>query len=312
MDTALPIGKEADPNRMDIRQLHYFAEVAKHKNFTKASQVLFVSQPSISKMIKSLEDELGVTLLDRSEREVVLTDTGKLVHEKALNILQLLEELSSSVHELVQVQKGSVKMGIMPTISALLFPNIIAGFKERYPGIEIQMIEYSAKQVELQMEQGNIDFGVTVLPVNTRRYETVSLLAEELVVIVSRQHWLAGRTSVRLAELKNEPFILFTKEFALHDVVWQACLQAGFEPKVAHMTSLWDFCCEMVASQLGISLIPRSMASRLHHLAVHPVSISHPQMAWELALIYPRDRYLSYASREFISYIQANPPNQPG
>ncbi|MCP3774831.1 LysR family transcriptional regulator [Paenibacillus sp. MZ04-78.2] len=297
---------------MDIRQLQYFAEVAKHKNFTKASQVLFVSQPSISKMIKTLEDELGVTLLDRSEREVVLTDAGKLVNEKALQVLQLLEELSSSVNELVQVQRGTVKMGIMPSISALLFPKIIAGFKEGYPGIEIQMVEYSAKQVETQMEQGNIDFGVTVLPVNTRRYETVSLLAEELVIIVSRQHWLAGRTSVNLAELKHEPFILFTEEFALHDVVRQACLQAGFKPEVAHMTSLWDFCCEMVASQLGISLIPRSMASRLHHLAVHPVSISHPQMAWELALIYPRDKYLSYAAREFITYIQANPPNQPG
>lgn len=83
---------------MDIRQLHYFTEVAKHKNFTKASQVLFVSQPSISKMIKSLEDELGVILLDRSEREVVLTDTGQLVNEKALKILQQLEELSSSVN----------------------------------------------------------------------------------------------------------------------------------------------------------------------------------------------------------------------
>ncbi|MGG4397737.1 LysR family transcriptional regulator [Paenibacillus thiaminolyticus] len=297
---------------MDIRQLHYFTEVAKHKNFTKASQVLFVSQPSISKMIKSLEDELGVILLDRSEREVVLTDTGQLVNEKALKILQQLEELSSSVNELVQVQKGKVKMGIMPTISALLFPKIIAGFKKRYPRIEIQMVEYSAKQVETQMEQGKIDFGVTVLPVNIRMYRTVPLLTEELVVIVSSRHWLAGRKSVSLVELKNEPFILFTKEFALHDVVWQACLQAGFEPEVAHMTSLWDFCCEMVASQLGISLIPRSMANRLHHLAVHAVSISHPEIAWELALIYPRDKYLSYAARELIAYIQANPPNQPG
>lgn len=293
---------------MDIRQLHYFAEVAKHKNFTKASQALFVSQPSISKMIKSLEDELGVTLLDRSEREVELTDTGKLVNEKALIILQLLEELTSSVNELVQLQRGKVKMGILPTISALLFPKIIAGFKKSYPRIEIQMVEYSSKQVEMQMDQRNIDFGVTVLPVNTRLYGTVPLLSEELVVIVSNHHWLAGRNSVTLVELKNEPFILFTKEFALHDVVWQACLQAGFEPEAVHMTSLWDFCCEMVASQLGISLIPRSMANRLHHLAVHTVSISFPQIAWELGLIYPRDKYLSYASREFIAYIQANPP----
>ncbi|UHA73360.1 LysR family transcriptional regulator [Paenibacillus sp. 481] len=297
---------------MDIKQLHYFAEVAKHKNFTKASQVLFVSQPSISKMIKSLEDELGVTLLDRSEREVILTDTGQLVYEKTLKILQLLEEIPSSVNELVHVQRGKVKMGILPTISALLFPKIVAGFKKTYPMIEIQMVEYTAKQVEMQIEQGNIDFGVTVLPVNTRLYQPVSLLAEELVVIVSAHHWLAGKTSVSLVELQHEPFILFTKEFVLHDIVWQACSQAGFQPKVAHMTSLWDFCCEMVASQLGVSLIPRSMANRLHHLSVHIVSISNPKIAWELALIFPRDKYLSYASRELIAYILANPPHQAG
>ncbi|TXK85931.1 LysR family transcriptional regulator [Paenibacillus sp. N3.4] len=297
---------------MDIRQLQYFVEVARHKNFTKASQVLFVSQPSISKMIKSLEDELGVTLLDRSEREVDLTDTGGLVYEQALKILQLMEDLSSSVNELVHVQRGKVKMGILPTVSALLFPQIITGFKKKYPRIEIQMVEFSAKHVEMQLEQGNVDFGVTVLPVSTQHYGTVSLLSEELVAIVGSEHWLVGRESVSLFELTNEPFILFTKEFVLHDVVWQACLQSGFEPKVAHMTSLWDFCCEMVASQLGISLIPRSMASRLNYLAVHVVSISHPHIAWELALIYRRDKYLSYASREFIAYIQANLPNKPG
>lgn len=291
---------------MDIRQLNYFVEVAKQKSFTKASQTLLVSQPSISKMIKSLEDELRVILLDRSERKIELTDAGVLVYEQALKILQSVEDVYSSVNELVHVKKGIVKMGLMPTIGVLLFPNILAGFKKEYPQIEIQMVEYSAKQLELKVEQGDMDLGVTVLPINSELFETVPLLSEELVIIVDSEHWLVGRESVRLSDLKNESFILFTEDYILHDVVRRACLQSGFEPKVAYMSSLWDLVGEMVATQLGISLIPKSMVSRFNNRTVHAISISYPHIDWELALIYKKNKYLSYAAREFIKYIQAN------
>ena len=97
---------------MDIQHLKYFVEVAKQRNFTKASQVLLVSQPSISKMVKSLEDELKVTLLDRSERQIKLTDAGVIVYEQALKILQSIEDVYASVNELVQVKKRNRKIRI--------------------------------------------------------------------------------------------------------------------------------------------------------------------------------------------------------
>jgi len=291
---------------MDIRQLSYFAEVARQRSFTRASQTLLVSQPSISKMIKSLEDELGVVLLERTGRQIELTDAGALVYEHALKVLQSMEDLNASLDELVNVKKGKVKMGLLPTIGSLLFPHIIASFKKEYPQIEIQMIEYSAKKMEMQVEQGNVDVGVSVLPVDTQLFGVVPLLAEELVAIVDSEHWLAGSESVTLAELKNESFILFTEEYVLHDVVWQACLQSGFEPRVAYMSSMWDFVGEMVATQLGISLIPRSMVSRLNHRSIHAVDIISPRIDWELALIHRKDKYLSYATRAFITYITEN------
>ena len=204
---------------MDIQHLKYFVEVAKQKNFTKASQILLVSQPSISKMIKSLEDELKITLLDRSERKIELTDAGVIVYEQALKILQSVEDVYASVNELVQVKKGSIKLGLMPTTGVLLFPNVLAGFKKEYPQIDIQMLEYNAKQLKLKVEQGDIDLGITVLPVNSQLFETIPLLSEELVVLVDREHWLVKRESVRLSDLKNESFILLTEDYALHDVV---------------------------------------------------------------------------------------------
>ena len=291
---------------MDIQHLKYFVEVAKQKNFTKASRILLVSQPSISKMIKSLEEELKITLLDRSERKIELTDAGVIVYEQALKILQSVEDVYASVNELVQVKKGTVKLGLMPTTGVLLFPNVLAGFKKEYPQIDIQMLEYNAKQLKLKVEQGDIDLGITVLPVNSQLFETIPLLSEELVVLVDSEHWLVKRESVRLSDLKNESFILLTEDYALHDVVKQACMQSGFEPTVAYKSSLWDLIGEMVATKLGVSLIPRSMVSRFNNRNVHAISISYPLIEWELVLIYKKNKYLSFAARTFIEYIQLN------
>ena len=289
---------------MDIQHLKYFVEVAKQRNFTKASQILLVSQPSISKMIKSLEDELKVTLLDRSERKIKLTDAGGIVYEQALNILQSVEDVYASVNELVQVKKGTVKLGLMPTTGVLLFPTILAGFKKEYPQIDIQMLEYSAKQLNHKVEQGEIDVGITVRPDNPQIFGNIPLFSEELVVLVDREHWLAERESVRLSDLKNESFILLTEEFVLHDVVTQACKLSGFEPTVTFKSSMWDLIGEMVATKLGISLIPRSMVSRFDHRKVKSISITDPPIEWELVLIYRKNKYLSFATREFIQYIQ--------
>ncbi|MGG0657495.1 LysR family transcriptional regulator [Rummeliibacillus pycnus] len=288
---------------MDIRQLRYFVEVAKQKSFTKASNILFVSQPSISKIIKGFEAELKVTLLDRSEKKVELTDVGKVVYEQALEALRLVDGIASSVNELVDMKKGNVKLGLMPTVGVLLFPTLIGGFKKQYPQIDVQMVEYNAKLLEHHVENSDIDFGVTVLPVSSH-FETVPLLSEELVVIVNSNHQLVGKDFVRLEELKNESFILFTEDFILHDRVKHACIQAGFNPKVAYTSSLWDLVGEMVASKLGISLVPKSMVHRFNNPLIHAITISKPLIDWELALIYKKDKYLSYTAREFIYYIQ--------
>ncbi|UED74274.1 LysR family transcriptional regulator [Brevibacillus sp. DP1.3A] len=289
---------------MDIRQLQYFVEVVKHKNFTKAAQSLHVSQPSISKMIKALEEELEVVLLDRTERKMDLTDAGEMVYSYATKVLQLMEGMSLSIAELRNVERGRVKLGMMPTVGSFLLPNVIALFKKQYPGIDIEMKEFSAKLLEIQMEQGSIDVALTVLPADQEKFVAVPLLAEDLVAIVHREHWLAEVDEVSLEQLKDEAFILFTEEYAMHDVVRQACKLSGFEPKVAYMSSLWDFVGEMVATQLGISLIPRSIVRRLNNGQLHTVNISYPVIDWQYALIYRKEGYLSHATKAFISFVE--------
>lgn len=289
---------------MDIRQLQYFVEVAKQKSFTKAANILHVSQPSISKMMKALEEELGVVLLDRSERKMELTDAGELVYDHATKVLHLMDSLSLSIGEIRNMERGRVKMGMMPTVGSFLLPNVIALFKKQYPGIDIEMKEYSAKLLEVHVEQGSIDVGLTVLPADTEKFDAVPLQAEDLVAIVHQEHWISERESISLAELREEAFILFTEEYAIHDVVKQACLRAGFEPQVAYMSSLWDFVGELVATQLGISLVPRSIVRRLNNSELRTINISSPKIDWQYALIFRKDHYLSHAARAFISFAE--------
>lgn len=289
---------------MDIRQLQYFVEVVNHKSFTKAAQALHVSQPSISKMLKALEEEVGVILLERAERKMALTDAGELVYSYATKVLQLMEGMASSIEEIRNVERGRVKLGMMPTVGSFLLPNVIALFKKQYPGIDIEMKEYSAKLLEVQMEQGTIDVALTVLPADQEKFAAVPLLAEDLVAIVHQEHWLAGVEEVSLEQLKDEAFILFTEEYAMHDVVRRACRLSGFEPKVAYMSSLWDFVGEMVATQLGISLIPRSIVRRLNNGQLHTVKISYPVIDWHYAMIYRKEGYLSLATKAFIAFVE--------
>lgn len=292
---------------MDIPHLKYFVEVAKQKNFTRASETLHVSQPSISKMIKSLEEELNVTLLDRSERQVELTDAGKVVYDQAVKVLQTIEAIPSFVNDIVHVKKGTIKIGFMPTLGVMLFPSVLAGFKKSYPQIDMQMVEFSGKQLEQKVVQGEVDVGITALPICSDKFGTIPLSKEELIVIVDKEHWLAGKESVLLSELKDEPFILFTEEYVLHDVVMKACLQAGFEPHVVYKSSLWDIVGEMVTAQFGISLVPKSVANRFEN-RVSMVPVTSLPVDWKLALIYNKQKYMSYAVQAFIAFIESRKP----
>lgn len=165
------------------------------------------------------------------------------------------------------------------------------------------MVEFSGKQLERKVVQGEVDVGITVSPVDSEVFGFIPLFKEVLVVIVDRDHWLSKRKSVLLSELKEEAFILFTEEYVLHDVVMKACLQSGFEPNLVYKSSLWDIVGEMVAAQFGISVVPKSVANRFKD-QVTIVSITSPQVDWELAMIYKKNKYLSYAVREFITYLQ--------
>lgn len=295
---------------MDIRQLGYFLEVAKQMSFSRAAEKLHLTQPTLSKMVKNLEDELQVVLFDRTTKHMQLTDAGAIVLSEAQEIMRRIENMSSKLSDMMEIKQGRIKIGLPPVIGSLFFPKLLSDFHRMYPQIQIHLYEEGAKRVEKFVEDGSIDFGFAVLPVNENTFETFPFVEQELKLIVYPQHHLAGLNQVSLQALRNETFIYFVEDFALHDRIREHCIRVGFEPVIAYESSQWDFISEMVANQQGISILPEPLCQKLNPDRIKTISIIDPCIPWNLALIWRKNKYLSYATRELMAFIRTNFPNQ--
>ena len=169
---------------MDIRHLTYFIEVAKYKSFTEASKSLHLSQSTLSKVVKSLEEELNVELIDRSAKKIELTDAGEIVLAEGEIIMESINDLSIHLYDLMNLKKGKIKIGIPPIIGFLFFPKIIKGFNNLYPDIKINIFEDHSNKVKQDVRDGILDFGVVMLPVDEKEFDVIPFVNEELSLFV--------------------------------------------------------------------------------------------------------------------------------
>ncbi|MCU9612878.1 LysR family transcriptional regulator [Caldibacillus lycopersici] len=287
---------------MELRQLIYFLEAAKYKNFTKASESLHISQPALSKMIKSLEEELGITLINRSNKTSEVTDGGLIVLEYAERILSLVEEMQTTLEDLTSLKRGSISIGIPPIIGSLYFPKVMAEFHKEYPNISINITEYGGAKVVKSVEKGEFEVGVAVLPVDEEVFHVYPIVEDEMKLLININHPLAKRDRIHLKELKNEEFIFYHEDFALHDIMWKKFIQEGFEPKILFKSSQWDLMSEMVGANLGITILPESICERVENKHVKIISLE-PVTPWNLGVITKKDKYISYATKRFIEFF---------
>ncbi|GAA5415699.1 HTH-type transcriptional regulator CynR [Paraliobacillus ryukyuensis] len=288
---------------MELRQLNYFYEVAKQQSISKAAQALHVSQPALSKTIKNLETELGMTLLLRTNKASELTDAGMVVFEYAKKISRDMEDMMTILHDLTELKRGEIHFGLPPLIGGLFFPHILAEFHKTYPNINIVITEYGGAKVVKSVAEGELDLAVTVLPIDHTLFDAYPIVEENMQLMVHHQHPLASRSTVDLSELEQEEFIFYHEDFALHDMMWNKFLEVGYEPKILFKSSQWDLMSAMVAANLGITILPKSICERVQNSAVKAIDLT-PDIPWNLAVIKKKDKYLSFAGRTFIQFIR--------
>lgn len=287
---------------VELKDLRYFTEVANYGSFTKAAASTYLSQPTLSKSIKKLESELKVELFERSTRSLMLTDAGEIVLQQARKILGATDELSSLLDDLINLPTGNIKIGIPPLIGTLFFPAIAKTCKQQYPQVSLQLVERGAKRIEQLVEEGQVDVGIIVFPTDDSKFDITPFIKEEFMLYTSSKHHLATLKEVSLQQLTEENFIVFNREFALHELVIKECQKVGFQANIAYESSQWDLITELVGAELGITLLPKSIYRKMDHNTIQMIKLTSPPM-WELGFITKKDRYQSFAVRALLKFV---------
>ncbi|RBW68392.1 LysR family transcriptional regulator [Bacillus taeanensis] len=288
---------------MELRDLKAFMEVADHKSFTKAAAHSYLTQPSLSKTVKKLEEELGVELFDRSTRHLRLTDAGEIVYEQSQKILSAMSQVNVLLDELRDVVSGEIKIGIPPLVGTLIFPEIARDFHNQYPKVTLELVELGARLIEKLVEEGAIDVGVVVLPAEEAKFNIYPLIKDEFVLYLHKDHELSQRSSVSLNELKEEKFILFSKDFTLYDYIIGVCEEAGFTPDISYQSSQWDLIVELVSYNLGITLLPKSIYNKQTNSNVKIVPLENSNLLWKLGIITKKEAYHSFALKALLEVV---------
>ncbi|MFF5514315.1 cidABC operon transcriptional activator CidR [Staphylococcus capitis] len=292
---------------MEIKQIKYFVEVVRQGGMTQASEHLYIAQSTISKAIKNIENEYDITLFDRSQKQIKLTDIGQTFYDNSLEFLALFEKLSLEMNDVVNVQKGHIKIGLSPMMNVQMFTNALNQFHKLYPNVTYEVIEGGGKIVENLTANDDVDIGITTLPVDHSLFHSVSLYNEELLLVVSNDHHLSDLEKVDLAELKNEEFVLFHDDYYLKDQIIENCKRIGFYPKTVANISQISFIANMIQQGIGISIVPESLV-RLMGDNVTSIQLENVELSWHLGAIWRKDAYLNYVTRQWIDFISTLQP----
>lgn len=292
---------------MEFRPLRAFVEVVRQGGFSQAAKTVFATQSTVSKAVKQLEDELGLPLLDRIGHRSVLTAAGEVVYRRGLKLLADRDDLLAEIDEVRGLKRGVLRLGLPPVGSSTLFAPLFAVYRQRYPGIDIRLVEHGSDKLEDVLRAGEIDLAGTLLPVS-EDFDWVPVRREPLVALLPAKHRLSRKGAVSFAELKDIPFILFDSGFALHRIVLDGCRRAGFEPTVVARSSQVDFMIELVGAGLGVVFLPRMIATARKHPAIRHVRLADENAGWNMAMAWRRGAFLSGAANAWLALVQEARP----
>lgn len=260
---------------MEIQELIFFLEVVEDKHFTTAAAELNISQSSLSKHIKALEDELGVKLLDRSTRSVMLTEAGSEFFSFACSVVESYNKLQIKMNEYKDISKKTLHIGTIPVMSQYGISPLIANFTKKYKDIDISIIEGRSPEILELLETSKIDVSfIRTVSLPGSEYNITPLIDDTLVMVVPKGHPFAKRSSVDLSEAAHENFILLDSGRGIYDLCMEACKEAGFEPHVLFEYTRIETIISVVSEGIGVSLLMKRVVDFFNYPHIEIVELS--------------------------------------
>ena len=283
---------------MEIQQLYYYMELCKQKNFTEAGYACNMTQGALSKQIRKLENELGITLIRRNTRKFELSKEGEIFLSYAKKMTGTYEEM------LKNVQKNQeIKIGCMPVLAPYHFARLVADFRKEYPDIKLVIDERIAS--EIQENSDRYDF--LILRENMmddqKKFRFSQLYDDKLCAVLYEKHPLYGRDRLQLKELKDDVFIFPERGSGSYEVFYKSCEKAGFEPKIAFEFPQANTIMSFVSEGVGITITFSTVYREAKCAGVKMIPLED-ELHSVISLFYRKNKPLDYAKKQFLNYVR--------
>lgn len=291
---------------MNLRTLRTFVEVVRQGGFSQAAEVVSLTQSTVSKAVKTLEDELGMPLLNRLGHKNELTAAGEMTYRRAQVLLAEHNDLLAEINDLRGLKRGVLRIGLPPVGCGVLFAAMFATYRRRYPDIEIELTEYGSKKLRDCLEAGEVDLAALLLPMD-EGFDYQPVRNEPLMAVLPVEHLLAQNTRIDFNDLADSPFILFEAGFALNAKILAACERKGVTPRVAARSGQIDFIVDLVSAGLGVAFLPRMLAHKHQHTGIALIPLDEPHTDWHIALAWRASAHLPPAARAWLDLAKEQP-----
>lgn len=282
---------------MQIHQLTYFVAVARTRHFTRAAELTGVSQPTMSKQIRVLENTLGTALFIRDRGAIELTSAGEALLPHAQRILIDVESAQRAVQEVASLRRGRVRLGATPSLCDGVLPDALTRFHALYPEIDLEVHEAGSQLLTRELAQGKLDVALLIVPLpsNEPDIETTPVLRERLVLASPAHADLPDRMDV--SDLQHLPLVMFREGYDLRDVTLRACATAGFEPRLAVEGGEMSAVLRFVEAGLGHAVVPSMVLATRPQLRA--TQLENPPLDRVIALAHRQSDALPLAVQAF-------------
>ncbi|MDX1379855.1 MAG: LysR substrate-binding domain-containing protein [Xanthomonadales bacterium] len=295
---------------MNLRALQYFVKLADLRHFSKAADACFVSQPTLSTQIKKLEEELGIQLVERSPKMIMLTPVGEEIANRARLVLRDIEQIRTVARRSSNPAEGVLRLGLFPTLAPYFLPHVVPEVRRRYPLLRLQLAEEKTEDTVRMLQQGQLDAALLALPVNDEGMEVEVLFEEPFVLALPADHPLAAHAEVTLSDLEGAELLLLEEGHCLRDHALEVCALADAHERVDFHATSMETLRQMVAADVGITLMPllsvKPPIAATDNVVVRP--FADPAPTRTIALVWRSSSALSSFLRELSTCFKSLPP----
>lgn len=287
---------------MNLKRLEYFCQLAQLGNFTRTALKIGIAQPALTIAIQKLEQEVGLKLINRAEKNALLTAEGEVLYKLATELLSQVGQVELALEDLKNLDQGTIRFGVSAMMGSYYFPQVLTDFKQKHPKIKIQLIDQGTAALEKMLLNGELDLALIRGDLENPQLRYIELLNEEVVAGVSSLHPLANASTVSLTQFCQQPLVLFHQGYFLREVVSQYAKKHQVELDVRMETNLIELQKSLVRNDVGIT----TCLSRILQNEPQMISIPfEPKIEFKLSLAWKKSHSLSNASRAFMKHLHS-------